>query len=189
MALVTVADAMKLLDIKNMPTVHYTVKEAGVTKIKKGRRTYFDKDELLEKVQKWRNEKDSKPRKKSSKKRTPAETLTKPLVAPFERDPKIVAWEKGAWRGWCFAAIEDVDEDVVKVLTDYGGQHTWVTDTLVQDLAQGKAYTMEPAQVLRFIAMQFSHVADTSLREIIPKLTALAGELDEIEAEYKEAQR
>lgn len=178
MALVSVKEAMALLGLDKPQAVHSIVKKADVVKRKKGGRTYFDKEELLKKIEEYRA---SKP---TRKKRMPSPggdtTPEDPAFQKFEGDPRLLAWNKGKWRGWCFAAIEDVDSDIMRVITHNGKKHDWMPESMLESVSKGEAFVMEPQEALRFIAAQLLLLSkkDVNAKILASRLLDLAKEFD-----------
>lgn len=197
--LVDVKEAVKLLDLDTPQQLHHLVKKAGVMKQKKGRLVYFNKDELLSKVEKFRSStgthkpKKGRPTAKAPKEGDEAVGAEKGwYVKTVEKDPRLLAWNKGTWRGWCFAAVEDLDEDTITVLTDYGKQYFWPLEYIVDELAHGKIFFLDPAQVLRFLIVQILRKEKSAYKEgklvnIIKQLNSIVEELEAIQNDAKKA--
>jgi hypothetical protein len=93
----------------------------------------------------------------------------------------MLAWNKGAYRGWCIAAVEETSSDWVDLITDYGRKYIWGQRQIVEAIARGEFFYHEPHEVLRFMAMQFMRVPDLEgVRDVIKDLHDLADRLESI---------
>jgi hypothetical protein len=101
---------------------------------------------------------------------------------PFEGNPSLVLWDKGKYRGWAVAAVEDVSATTVKLLTDYGKQYMWPHESVAKSIAAGEFFMVEPAQVMQFLAVQLLRVKDghADMPGVIKEVLAVAEKLQAI---------
>lgn len=178
--MVDITQAAKMLGYKNNASVTPWAKKVGLVQTKKGRKVYYYKDEILAKMK--AHAKPTKPGKKQTAGPAQAPSPLKPIVT----DPKLVAWDKGKFRGWCFAAIDSLDDDLVTMLTNYGKQYEWPTESVLSAIVKGEMFVAEPGQVLHFMALQLIRTQDNALKPLVQELEVLAAKFDAVEQEYKE---
>lgn len=142
--------------------VHHVCKRGGVLKVKVNGRTYISLGELKKAAAAV-----EAGTHKVGKRRTTAggsddgeREPGAPKFKPFEQDPRLVVWNKGVYRGWAVAAVTDCSEELVTLITDYGRTVHATQDKLVEDIAAGRTFFLEPHQVLRLVELQLFRIKD-----------------------------
>lgn len=173
--LITIVEAMSLLGVKGQGSVHSFVKSHRIAKVLEGKRVYVSKAAILE-------AKDS-PAPAGGSAQVKADKPNP--FKKFEGNPKLIAWDKGSYRGWAVAAVSDVSPSTVTMLADYGKSYMWPHVTMSKAIAEGKAFYMEPHEMLRFVSLQLLRVkgGHDELPGIVKELTELAERLKQVKVD------
>lgn len=103
------------------------------------------------------------------------------LFKPFCREPRLLEWNRGKYRGWAIAAMTATDSSWVDLITDYGRRYIWSQKQITDAIAAGEFFYHEPHEVLRFMAMQLMRVKEVDgMLECIKALHQLADRLEAI---------
>lgn len=173
--LITIVEAMSLLGVKGQGSVHSFVKSHRIAKVLEGKRVYVSKAAILEAK--------DQPTPTSSGVQVKQDKPNP--FKKFESNPKLIAWDKGSYRGWAVAAVSDVSSSTVTMLTDYGKSYMWPHVTMSKAIAEGKAFYMEPHEMLRFVSLQLLRVKSGhgELPSIVKELTELAERLKQVKVD------
>lgn len=117
-------------------------------------------------------------------------------LTPFTKNPMVVMWNKGTYRGWATAYVARVDTDnleymgknkpdtkFVEMVDQYASQHSASETRLISEFAQGKSFFVEPGDVVAMLIAQLVLHKEEAPKEAIKALEEAAKLLNE----WKEA--
>ena len=198
---ISIKEAMAVLGYDSQPQTHAFIKRWDIVKIKDGARTYIDDADLeraMAEAEKSGGRKklteeekaDRAAKKKAGKAGADEEAAVELGFMPFEKDPRLLLWNKGEYRGWAFGAIKDVTEELVGVVKDYCSDMAyWLPKGVTEAIGRREMFIVEPSQVVGFLAAQLMGTQDSAFDEVIEELEIISLKLKAGENEYKEAQR
>ncbi len=201
MSTIKIKEAMDILGFDSQPMVHAFIKRWDITKIKEGRRTFIDEDELnvaIEKAETTRGQRkvltpeekaDRKARKAAKKGGADTEAAEELGFRPFATKPELLLWNKGEWRGWAFGAIADVTPDLIGVVKEYCSDlGYWLPKSIAESIGKKEMFILNPSQTVGFLAAQLMGSGDSVFDDVVMELEVIADKLKVIEKEYRMAE-